>query len=261
MARINIEDSIYRDQRFFDLAIQVGSRELAIGCLVFAWDLAQRFVTSPSGLIPHSEWSKIKQSEAIASVGLARVEEAGVYVCGTRDHHAWLKERHEAARKGGLKSQENRRKQNQANESKLNTSSSPSSSPSEEFTHTHTNAHALDGQPSQAEELMPVSPKVKAPDPVRREDINKGIDAWLDTLRHFGMGRTNVLANEDAQIGRAMIRYGVKPVILALIGARFQPKDKRFDPGKFVSLTHYLDDKNFMRLMNLGVANATEAAS
>lgn len=137
MARINVDDSIYRDSRFMDLCVQLGGMEVALGSLILAWDMAHRFARSPSGYIPQAEWSKLKHGQAIQSVGLAEVRDGGVYVKGSSEKCKFIRERSEKAaeigRVGGLKSQEKRRSKAKQSVAKTTFSSSSSFSNSEEY--------------------------------------------------------------------------------------------------------------------------------
>ena len=109
MARINIEDSIYQDQRFIDLCIKLGSLDHALGSIIRAWSIGQKyFVAETHQKIPKSEWVKHKLNSAIIEVGLAREDDDGIWVCGAKEQFEWLAERIESGRKGGKKSVQNR---------------------------------------------------------------------------------------------------------------------------------------------------------
>ncbi len=103
MARINIEDSLFKDGRFIDLCIKLGSRRAALGALTEAWMLAQRFVTvnSPTGPIPEEEWEKQGIAAEIVEVKLARKFDGIIEVSGAKDQFKWLVQRQSASAKGG----------------------------------------------------------------------------------------------------------------------------------------------------------------
>lgn len=106
MARINIEDSIYRDERFHKLSAFEGKHK-ALGLCVAAWDLAHRwFLKHPEGLIPIAEWDNDPELLLLEKYGLAERKKNGIYVKGSRDECQYLTKRVLAGRKGGLKSQE-----------------------------------------------------------------------------------------------------------------------------------------------------------
>lgn len=100
MARVNIEDSIYKDERFINLAIEMRGKYPALGALVSAWSIAQQwFLKSATGDIPLDEWAKFEAGPLVESVGFASRRETGVYMRGAREQFAWLKQRSEAGRK------------------------------------------------------------------------------------------------------------------------------------------------------------------
>lgn len=104
MARINVEDSLFKDNRFSKLIIKLGSKRVAIGAMVEAFFLAQEcFKKDPSTrLIPLKKWRSQDMCDEIISVGLADVIGGNVYVCGSEKQFAWLEQRKAAGKKGGL---------------------------------------------------------------------------------------------------------------------------------------------------------------
>jgi hypothetical protein len=99
MARINIEESIFKDQRFIKLCIELGSLDLALGCLVRAWALAQKWYLTPDKKIPHEEWKKQSLPDQLISTGLAEVVDGKIWLKGADEQFAWLKQRSEAGRR------------------------------------------------------------------------------------------------------------------------------------------------------------------
>jgi hypothetical protein len=107
VARINIEDKIYRDERFHRLSAFEGKYK-ALGLCVTAWDLAHRwYLKHPEHLIPLAEWDASEELRLLEKYGLAERHENGIYVKGSKDECDYLTKRSDAGRKGGLKSQEN----------------------------------------------------------------------------------------------------------------------------------------------------------
>lgn len=92
LARINIEDSLYRDGRFTDLCIKLGSKWAALGALVEAWTFAQSFVTieNPKGTIPKDHWERHRICNEIIAVGLAEISGDQVVMSGALNQFAWL---------------------------------------------------------------------------------------------------------------------------------------------------------------------------
>lgn len=109
MARINVEDSLDADRRFFKLAVTLGSQELAMGVMVYAWRLAQAHWKNGKRPIPLVEFmEKISHPEAILNSGMAqRIEVEGldcVYVVGSEEQFGWVFEKKDLQAKGGQKS-------------------------------------------------------------------------------------------------------------------------------------------------------------
>jgi hypothetical protein len=108
LARINIEDSLFKDARFLDFCIKLGDRQLALGRLVWAFIVAQKYYLDEENdrLIPADEWQRQGCSDELIAFGLAERRERGIYVCGSEDQFSWLVQRVEAGRKGGLSGKE-----------------------------------------------------------------------------------------------------------------------------------------------------------
>jgi hypothetical protein len=104
LSRINIEDSIYKDPRFSDLILLLGSRVAAIGALVEAWSLAQKWYLSNDRLVPIEEWQKHKVPDAVIEVGLAKLENGKIRVSGADEQFKWLLQRSDAGKKSHAKS-------------------------------------------------------------------------------------------------------------------------------------------------------------
>lgn len=99
MARINIDDSIHTDKRFMDLSLKLGSRERAMGELVYAWILAQRYWKTNVRLIPLNEWKRnLTKPDELLEFGFAELIDDLVYVCGSERQFAWLLQKQQAGR-------------------------------------------------------------------------------------------------------------------------------------------------------------------
>ena len=103
MARINIEDSLFKDDRFINLVILMGSKQLALGHIVSAWMLAQKYWVPNKQKIPEDKWKESGNSELIIKAGLANRTPGGIYVCGTQENFNWLLEARINGKKGGFK--------------------------------------------------------------------------------------------------------------------------------------------------------------
>lgn len=99
MARLNIEDSIYRDARFIKLIAKAGSLETALGILVRAWSVAQDWYLTPERMIPVSEWRKQELNDLLFDVGLATKVDEKIRVSGADEQFGWLLQKSEAGKK------------------------------------------------------------------------------------------------------------------------------------------------------------------
>lgn len=101
MARINIEDDIYKDIRFITLIAKTGDVNTALGALVRAWSLAQKYYldSETDRLIPKVEWKKQGMLDTILEVGLAEELENGIKVSGSEKQFAWLLQKSKAGKK------------------------------------------------------------------------------------------------------------------------------------------------------------------
>lgn len=139
MARINFEDSLYRDKRFYKLLADVGMNEYtAKGILLTAWTIAQEwYLKSPHGTIPETEWKKFDAGESVIKCELARRTDSGVYVCGANDQFAWLKECQKRGSVGGKTRARNHKEKSQGS-SRVAKGIQASSSSSFSFSNTNT---------------------------------------------------------------------------------------------------------------------------
>ena len=92
MARINFEDSIYSDFRFINLINRFGSIEFALGSLVRAWHLGQKYYLNEktNRMIPLKKWNQQGIKMDIIEVGLAEIIDDHVYIKGAEKQFAWL---------------------------------------------------------------------------------------------------------------------------------------------------------------------------
>jgi len=104
-----IDDSIFRDTRFLNLVAKIGDPEKAMGTMLNAWMTAFEFWKNKHP-IPRSTWVERGLNDLLIDVGLARYQgDDAIYVSGTERMNEWYHKLIEKGRKGGLKSQANRR--------------------------------------------------------------------------------------------------------------------------------------------------------
>lgn len=88
LARINIEESLFKDSRWMKLLIITKCEYKALGLLTAAWRLAQKHWLK-SKMIPKKAW--LKDLEVLVEVEFASRDESGnVYVKGSKKAFAWL---------------------------------------------------------------------------------------------------------------------------------------------------------------------------
>lgn len=104
MPRVNFEDSVESDQRFWLLAAELNSKDIiqgadqARGMLIRWWRLAQNFYAKDARLVPKDVF-KNGGFQILEKVGFAVVQKKGVYAKGAKKHFAWYAQRVDAARK------------------------------------------------------------------------------------------------------------------------------------------------------------------
>lgn len=91
MPRINIEESLWRDNRFQDLLILVKNRHIAKGMILELWIVAQKFWLASKGCgIPKPAWEKEGLPNELIQAGLARDDGEFVYAIGSKEQFAWM---------------------------------------------------------------------------------------------------------------------------------------------------------------------------
>ena len=98
MARINIEDSLFRDSRWLKLLLKVGCEYKSIGLITRAWMLAQDTWLEHRS-IPFSLWNK--DLDILIEVGFAEIRDKSFYIKGSQIAFAWLEQRSNSGKKGG----------------------------------------------------------------------------------------------------------------------------------------------------------------
>ena len=233
MARINIDDAIYRDDSFIKLILKVQSKRIALGMIVEAFSLAQKFYLKPESdrLIPFDEWKRNGIADELLEVGLAEVRETGIYVRGSSEQFDWLVVRAEAGRKGGKKTQENNAlkanvKQNQA-----------------KLEQTEANEKQTEASPSIRKPLTPtltLTHKEETTTTNLNSDILKAWGTWKETQEFLKIPAREISQPDELNLARAIKTLGIQNVLDALEGARYETASKDYDPKKFLSLDYCL---------------------
>jgi len=98
MARINIEDKLWSDPRFEFLLLKTGNEFVAIGMVVKAFRVAQKYWLKDQGLIPQNIWDAFGLS-VLVDCDLAEVVDGYIYVRGVAEQNDWLLKKQAAGKK------------------------------------------------------------------------------------------------------------------------------------------------------------------
>lgn len=155
MARLNIEDSLFKDSRFLDLVVKIGNYSQALGDVVLAWVVAQEYFLKNDGCIPFEVWQKRKLNDALIECGLATKQEKGFYLAGSHDQFAWIKQRSDAGKKGAQKTNTNKSSTDDSRRLPTTPDERNSASYSYSFSSSNTknNTHTADSSKSDADAL------------------------------------------------------------------------------------------------------------
>jgi len=131
MARLNLEESLWSDPRTMRLIAKIGDEDKAIGILVRAFRLAQKYwcnKENPKQYI-HPEAFLNEKLEILIDINWAKKYETGYYIHGSESNFSWWFQRVEAGRNGGIaKASGAKRKLAEAKQNVASSSSSSSSS-------------------------------------------------------------------------------------------------------------------------------------
>lgn len=200
MARVNIEESLFKDARFTKLCIKFGCRFKAIGSLVSVWSLGQEHWKRDKSLIPKEKWHEQEMPEELVQVGFVEEKEHGFYVKGAETHFAWLLQRSIAGQSSGqcknryLQRNETQRNATNSNETQPPTPSLPPTLKETKISNVNDSS------------LLPKAPS--------REISHEGDKALRKQIRQM------FLVSIKA-------RYGVEPVANAKLNAQIAQLEKR----------------------------------
>lgn len=90
------------------LVASIGCPDKALGALVRAWSIAQKFYRIGDGRIPIDDWNEQRIPEQVIESGLAESNGTSVRMRGADKQFSWLLSRAENGRLGGIAKKENR---------------------------------------------------------------------------------------------------------------------------------------------------------
>lgn len=240
MARINFDDDVESQPEFWRLLPLVGGdRDVALGKLVRFFRLAQ------------AKWGRgqaLTQTEiedeglgALIKSGWALPFKDGFTVLGAEKHFGWYKQRVESSVAGGRArsaAPRDERGRLQPESSRNPPEVQPDTSPL---------------APSLA--LAPSLSKIQI-----QESVSVCLKKWMEVLKHHKAER-NPLAGEDIAIGRMIQARGVDAVLLALLGAKYEPANKDYKPSRYLSLARINKPDRFEYFVNLGAQAKNKLAA
>ena len=103
MARINIEDTFFLDERIAYVSKKIGKYE-ASGQFVYIIKLAQRYWLDGRQLIPEKIYALCDFSDEFIQADLVERRDGGLYLKGSEEHFEWYFKRLDASTTGGKES-------------------------------------------------------------------------------------------------------------------------------------------------------------
>jgi hypothetical protein len=208
LARINIEDEIYKDNRFYNLCFLLGSKRAALGALVEAWTIAQSKVDqdNPSGVFSIDEWDAQGLAPEIIAAKLATVKDGMVMMAGANKNFAWIIQRQEAGKRGG------RPKKDETDRLADETESKATVTGSNPLTLTLTPSLSLSLSPTRAPaQESTTAPSPSGGDAKRNKPSKKNTPKGPSTQTTWESYRTAY-----------MQRYGVEPIRNAAVNSKIK---------------------------------------
>jgi hypothetical protein len=281
MARINVEDSIYTDLRFYKLLNLFNyDADKAIGCLVRAWRVGQPIWKETKLGIPLDVWKTQQLRNEIIECGLARIEGDRIWLNGANEAFKFLEEFENRQSKGG-KARANSAPRNERGQfvkedkpskpsdgpatvqlSSLTSpsysySSSSSSSFSKEECVYNKNAGSeileqdthINSKTEEPKDRLPRESKITKE---FTEQITQLKAIWLETIQSFNSSVKTLPLQTDIELGRLVQINGYEQTRLALLGARFEERTENFDPSKNLNIRRFFKQNIFEKFVILG---------
>lgn len=259
MARINIEETIWSDHRVRALSRMVGSDAMAIGCLVMAWHTAQEYYLINGVGMPKEQFYLLEHADKMKACLLAEDRDEFVYLAGSKEQFGWLISAKTSGQNGG---RERVRRENLKKEQKNgsfveiidDSVKGPLSEPQGTLKRALSESnplYSLLSSLNSEDSHKCVSSELK-PHPSEFISLFKACEVeWINTLLHFKINRP-LTAGDKKVIKQLIDKHGHENAKTAIIGMRFQPKDKNFDPGQWLAISKLLDDDRFELALNRG---------
>jgi len=110
MSRLNIEERLFKDDRWGKLVIKIGDMQYALGVISYAWMVAQEnWLKFNKQGIPKSIWIKKHCRQEIIEAEMAEDRGDYIYMKGSSEQFRWLEQRQLAGVRGGIASGKSKR--------------------------------------------------------------------------------------------------------------------------------------------------------
>lgn len=100
MARINIEDRLWKDPRYELLVAKIGENR-SLAQLIKLWKLGQKYWALGEKPIPEEVYRSKRFSKALEDAEFVKKHDDGYYVKGSKRRFSWLLQKIEAGKRGG----------------------------------------------------------------------------------------------------------------------------------------------------------------
>lgn len=262
LARINIENKWWEDPRRTTLIGLLGNPYIVDGVWFGLVRQAQlRFNTNSKGLISLKLVKAYPHWEDFLNEGLLEIRGDEIYVSGTDEHFAWMKESEESGSRGGKISAKRPR------DEKGRLLPKDIQGLSKGALDAGSNGPRVSNPPPLTLSLKKETTTTKMNImPEMSEQIDQAYSVWNDTRNEFGLPPSNISPVEQGSIYRALKQIGLENTLLALEGQRFEPSNDKFNPINHLRLDRVLhrDAKGQSRwesFRDMALANRSKQSS
>lgn len=237
MARINIEDDLFKKNKFFVLSGVLGGRRAAIGALVEMWITAQRFWLLNQNGIPKPVWEEEGLANELITTGFAEDRGDFIYARGSEAQFSWLVQRSNAGKKGGSSARRNHKGISESTVIDRQSFDKPLSL-----------SLSLSQKETHIQEATKTSNHLK-------ESVEACVGVWGETLQTLGVKKDPKY--DEMTIARLIQKYGANRAWHMLRGQRWETGGPDWDVRKHLSAMKILNDQaKAEKLENLSMSTA-----
>lgn len=266
MPRINLEDSLFKDRRFYNLMLKAGGYRNALGDLMAAWIVAQQYWIPDKKPIPKEVFIQQELSWDLLDVSLAEEREDGIYMRGSAEQFQWwfdgINQRVEAGKKSAKRQRDEKgRLLPSASHVKTTptTAQRPLEKASNESNATQPSSSSSSSLKKEEGEAPTVGGKVNPKSPAMGQEVIRCWFEWCDTLEAFGVQAKRPMdIHSESLLARSVKTYGVETVMAALRGPRYEKPSERFNRKDHLSLSKILAPDQIEAHINRALANQSK---